>query len=85
MTSPDGTPTNAVSGVLSMLQKLFSQYPHDHFIMAKDTKGDTFRNEIYSGYKANRSAPPDDLIPQFSLIDKLIDKMGGIIVPKLIS
>lgn len=76
LSAPDGTPTNAVHGVLSMLQRLFSNYPDSHYYLAKDTKGPTFRHEIYDDYKANRSAPPPELIPQFSLISQMIDKMG---------
>lgn len=76
LSAPDGTPTNAVHGVLSMLQRLFSKFPDSHFYLAKDTKGPTFRHEMYDDYKANRSAPPEDLVPQFALINQMIDKMG---------
>jgi DNA polymerase-1 len=76
LSSPDGTPVNAVYGVLTMFLKLLSQYRPTHILMARDTSGGSFRNEMYSEYKANRSEPPEDLIPQFSLIKELIDKMG---------
>lgn len=75
LTAPDGTPVNAVYGVLSMLLKLLSQYRPTHILLAKDTAGGSFRNELYDLYKANRSEPPEDLIPQFSLIQELIEKM----------
>ena len=75
MNAPDGTPTNAIRGVTSMLKKLFETYKPTHVIIAKDTKGGSFRNEVYKEYKANRGAPPDELIPQFPLIDEMIDKM----------
>ncbi len=75
LTAPDGTPVNAVYGVLSMLLKLLSQYQPTHILLAKDTAGGSFRNELYDLYKANRSEPPEDLIPQFSLIQELIEKM----------
>ncbi|MBT3585918.1 MAG: DNA polymerase I [Halobacteriovoraceae bacterium] len=74
--SPDGTPVNAVHGVLGMFLKLFSEYRPTHVFLAKDTSGGTFRNDLYSEYKANRSAPPEDLIPQFDLIKQLTEKMG---------
>ena len=76
LTAPDGTPVNAVHGVLSMLLKIFSVYRPTHVFIARDTAGGTFRNELYSEYKANRSEPPEDLVPQFALIKKLIEKMG---------
>ena len=75
LNAPDGTPVNAVYGVLSMFLKLLSQYRPTHILMARDTAGGSFRNEMYKEYKANRSEPPEDLIPQFSLIKELIEKM----------
>ena len=63
LNAPDGTPVNAVRGVWSMLQKLLAQYQPTHIVIAKDTKGGSFRNEIYDQYKANRSEPPEELIP----------------------
>jgi DNA polymerase I len=75
LTAPDGTPVNAVHGVLSMMTKLISEYGPTHMIIARDTRGGSFRKEIYPEYKANRSAPPEELIPQFSLIQELMEKM----------
>ncbi len=75
LTSPEGVPVNAVYGVLSMFLKLLSQYRPTHVLMARDTAGGSFRNEMYDAYKANRSEPPEDLIPQFALIKELIQKM----------
>lgn len=74
--SPEGVPVNAVHGVLSMLLKLLSKYQPTHILLARDTKGGSFRNELFDQYKANRSAPPEELIPQFDLIKQLIDHMG---------
>ncbi len=75
MTSPKGTPVNAVYGTLTMLMKLLQNYNPTHVVLARDTSGGSFRNEKYDQYKANRGAPPDDLIPQFALIEELIQKM----------
>ncbi|MDC0253961.1 DNA polymerase I [Bacteriovoracales bacterium] len=76
MNAPDGTPTNALNGVLSMLLKLIDKYKPTHLILAQDSKEKTFRHDIYDQYKANRSEPPEDLIPQFRLIDEMTKKMG---------
>lgn len=76
MNAPDGTPTNAVYGMFSMLQKLLAEHRPTHIFLARDTKGGSFRNHLYTEYKANRSEPPESLIPQFSLIDELIRNMG---------
>ncbi len=75
LTSPEGTPVNAVYGVLTMFLKLLSQYRPTHILMARDTAGGSFRNEMYEEYKANRTEPPEDLVPQFALIKELIQKM----------
>lgn len=76
MHSPEGVPTNAVYGMLTMLLKLLSDHRPTHLFLARDTKGGSFRNQLYDQYKANRSAPPEDLIPQFALIDELIRRMN---------
>ena len=75
MSAPDGTPVNAVYGVLTMLMKLLQNYNPTHVVLARDTSGGSFRNEIYPEYKANRGAPPEELVPQFALINKLIEVM----------
>ncbi len=76
MHAPDGTPTNAVYGMFTMLKKLLADHKPTHMFLARDTKGGSFRNELYSEYKANRSEPPEDLIPQFALIERLIKEMN---------
>ncbi|MDB2390956.1 DNA polymerase I [Alphaproteobacteria bacterium] len=68
MTRPDGTPVNAVYGFTSMLMKLVDDMQPDHVAVVFDTSRQTFRSEIYPDYKANRSAPPEELIPQFALV-----------------
>lgn len=74
--APDGTPVNAVYGVLSMLHNLIVKYQPTHILVARDTKEGSFRKEIYVEYKANRSEPPDELVPQFPLVDELIKVLG---------
>ncbi|WDI33120.1 DNA polymerase I [Hyphococcus flavus] len=68
----DGAPVGAVSGFCNMLYKLLTDMAdeHDptHFAVIFDYSAKTFRNEIYSAYKANRPEPPEDLRPQFSMV-----------------
>ncbi|WP_332065237.1 DNA polymerase I [Bartonella sp. CB189] len=71
----DGLPVGAVAGFCNMLWKLLcdarstvSGVVPTHFAVIFDHSSDTFRKKIYPQYKANRMAPPEDLIPQFSLI-----------------
>ncbi len=75
----DGLPTGAVSGFCSMLFKLLedsksseNKQKPTHFAVIFDSARKTFRNEIYSEYKANRSEAPDDLAPQFEYIRKSV-------------
>jgi len=68
MTRSDGTPVNAVLGFCNMLIRLLTEFGVARIAVIFDAKGDNFRNEIYSEYKANRTAPPEELIPQFALI-----------------
>ncbi|MEN9723849.1 MAG: polymerase [Pseudomonadota bacterium] len=76
LTSRQGEPTNAIYGVASMLQKLFDEAQPEYLVVAYDSKEPSFRKERYAEYKANRSAPPEDLVPQFARIDELISLMG---------
>ena len=71
----DGLPVNAVSGFCNMLWKLLTDardtsvgVTPTHFAVIFDYSSKTFRNALYDKYKANRSAPPEELIPQFGLI-----------------
>ncbi|MER8490368.1 DNA polymerase I [Mesorhizobium australicum] len=71
----DGLPVGAVSGFCNMLWKLMQDARNTdvgivptHFAVIFDYSSKTFRNDLYPEYKANRSAPPEDLIPQFGLI-----------------
>ena len=68
MSRVDGTPVNAVFGFTAMLMKLVDDLKPDHVAVVFDVARKTFRSDIYSGYKANRSEPPEELIPQFSLV-----------------
>ncbi len=74
--APNGTPVNAVYGVLSMLHNMILKHKPTHVLIAKDNKEGSFREEIYPEYKANRSEPPDELIPQFPLVEELIHVLG---------
>jgi DNA polymerase-1 len=64
----DGTLVNAVHGFTTMLMKLIDDTDADHIAVIFDSARKTFRNDIYPEYKANRDAPPEDLIPQFELV-----------------
>src|SRR3954466_10441724 len=72
----DGLQVNAVLGFCNMLWKLLRDMPEDnrptHLAIVFDKSEITFRNKIYSEYKAHRPPAPDDLIPQFALIREAV-------------
>src|SRR6266705_1952820 len=72
----DGLQVNAVLGFCNMLWKLLRDMPPDnrptHLAIVFDKSEITFRNKLYSDYKAHRPPAPDDLIPQFPLIREAV-------------
>jgi len=71
-----GLPTGAIHGFANMLLKLIEDAKPEYLAVIFDLPGPTFRNEIYKEYKANRVEPPEDLVPQFSYIGKLVDALN---------
>ncbi|TWX65035.1 DNA polymerase I [Colwellia sp. C1TZA3] len=72
----DGQPTGAITGVLNMLRSLKKDYPNGNIVAIFDAKGKTFRNDMYAEYKANRPPMPDDLRTQIAPIHEIIVAMG---------
>ena len=72
LTDPEGTPVGAVYGYTTMLWKLAEDLNKadgpTHLAVILDAGSESFRNDIYEDYKANRPPPPEDLVPQFPLI-----------------
>ena len=71
-----GEATHAVFGFAGTLIRILTQLKPKYLVAAIDTPGKTFRNDLYSAYKANRSAPPDDLVTQIHRILQLLDAFG---------
>lgn len=76
MTSPDGVPTNAVYGFLRMLLSLYRELDPAYVAVTFDKDRQTFRMEMYDGYKATRKPAPAELVPQFDLILEVMHVMG---------
>lgn len=72
LSSPKGFPTNALYGFIQMLLKVVKDQKPDHLAVVFDAGRQTFRNEIYPLYKANRSAMPDDLRLQIEPIKEAV-------------
>ena len=76
LTNSKGEATGAVYGVINMLRSLLKQYSPSHIAVVFDAKGKTFRNDMYSDYKAQRPPMPDDLRSQIEPLHRIIKAMG---------
>ena len=76
LSSPDGTPTNAIYGFLMMFLKITSEHKPDYIMAAFDLKAPTFRHKMFDGYKAQRKPMPDELRVQMPIVKDILDAMG---------
>lgn len=76
LTNSSGQATGAVKGVINMLRRLCKDYPDSPVAVVFDAKGKTFRDDIYSQYKANRPPMPDELREQIEPIHEIVKAMG---------
>ncbi|WP_294883402.1 DNA polymerase I [uncultured Gilliamella sp.] len=76
LTNANGEPTGAIFGVINMIRSLMNQYNPTHIAVVFDAKGGSFRNEIYSEYKATRDEMPENLRPQIEPIHTILKAMG---------
>lgn len=71
-----GVPTNGVQGFARHTLTAASLFKPTHMAICWDMGAHTFRNDLYDGYKANRPAPPEELLPQFDMTRDLSERMG---------
>lgn len=76
LSTSKGVLTNAVYGFTNMLFNLIEQYHPDYIGVAFDLKAPTFRHEMYEEYKGNRQKTPEELLPQFDLLKRLLKAMN---------
>jgi DNA polymerase-1 len=76
LTNKKGEPTGAMLGVINMLRRLLDTYKPTHMGVVFDASGKTFRNDLYSEYKATRPPMPDDLRAQIEPLHTIIRTMG---------
>lgn len=76
MTSPQGEPVNAVYGFTRDLLFLIEQKKPDYLLVAFDRPEPTFRHELFTAYKGERSEMPQELIPQFPKIRAMIEALA---------
>jgi DNA polymerase-1 len=75
LSAADGTPTNAVYGFLSVLQRLLKDYRPAGLCVAFDLPGPTFRHEMYDGYKEGRKPMDDELAAQLPLMREVLSAL----------
>lgn len=72
----DGTPTNGAQGFVRHVLTAQSLMQPTHMAVCWDMGAYTFRNELFDGYKANRPAPPEEMLPQFDMAKSLSAHIG---------
>ena len=65
LTTKNGFPTNALYGMVNIIEKQKEALSPDYMVVAFDLKAPTFRHKLYDAYKAGRRPMPDDLRAQF--------------------
>lgn len=78
MKNEKGLPTNALYGVLKMMDQLVRKTNPDHMVCCFDSKVPSFRKDIYPEYKANRGEMPEDLEAQVPFLKKM---MATLLIP----
>ena len=76
LTASDGTPTNAVYGFITTLQRLIGEESPDALCVTFDLPAPTFRHERYDGYKAQRKGMPDELAVQMPILKEALDALN---------
>ena len=73
---PDGRPSNGVQGFARHVLTAQSIIKPSHIAICWDMGANTFRNELFEGYKTNRSEPPEEMIPQFDMAKEVSEWIG---------
>ena len=74
--------TNGIQGFVRHIFSAIKEIEPTHVAVCWDMGQETFRNEMYDGYKQNRPAPPDELIPQFDYVKEISHQFGFVNVGK---
>ena len=74
--SREGFPTGLLTGFINFISNIGKDFQTDYIVFALDAKGNTFRNELYDGYKAHRPDVPEDLLKQLPIAISWIEQMG---------
>ena len=74
--SKTGFPTGLLTGFMNFISNIGKDFQTDYLVFALDSKGDTFRKDIYEEYKSHRPDVPEDLLAQLPVAIDWIEKMG---------
>ena len=74
--SNSGFPTGLLTGFMNFIAGIGKDFKTDYIVFALDAKGDTFRNKLYSNYKAQRPDVPEDLLTQLPIAISWVEEMG---------
>ena len=77
LSARDGTPTNAVYGVMNIMHRHLSEINPDYFVVAFDVHAPTFRHKMFDGYKAGRHPTPPELLSQFTPTKECLTALGA--------
>lgn len=72
----DGTPSNGVQGFARHVLTAQNLMKPTHIAVCWDMGAHTFRNDLFDGYKANRPAPPEEMLPQFDMAKEVSAMLG---------
>ncbi len=76
LTNSKNESTGAIVGVVNMLRRLVNDYQPERMAVVFDAPGGSFRNQLYTQYKANRAEMPDDLRTQIEPLHEIVRAMG---------
>lgn len=76
MRNSSGTPTNGIQGFVRHVFSAINDIHPTHVAVCWDMGKSTFRNDMFDGYKQNRPAPPEELIPQFDYVKEVSNQFG---------
>ncbi len=79
-TAPDGSPVGAVAGLMQSLLMLLREEEPDFIACAFDHVVESFRNDLFAGYKTGEDVPPD-LFAQFELAEEASRALGIVTWP----
>ncbi|BFU78960.1 DNA polymerase I [Arcobacter sp. 15-2] len=74
--SATGFPTGMLTGFMNFISGIGRDFKTDYLVFALDSKGKTFRSDIYEEYKSHRPEAPEDLKAQLPVAIDFIEKMG---------